>query len=131
MLGIALLAMMQFEANAETCANPENLPQQPLNACAAWEYELAVAELQDVWEQAIEYARGYLSWHHMNDGRPSGADRLMEAQRAWITMRHEHCAAFSYHMRGGSAESLLYYSCRATFTRERTEQLRNLMIEDQ
>ena len=31
--------------------------------------ELADAELQDVWEQAIEYARGYLSHDDMNDER--------------------------------------------------------------
>ena len=131
MLGATLLMMMQFTPNAESCGDYGNLPQQPMNACAAWEYGLADAELQDVWEQAIEYARGYLSHDDMNDGRASGADRLMAAQRAWLTLRDEHCAAYSYHMRGGSAEPLLYHGCRTTMTRQRVMELRNLMIEDQ
>ncbi|MGP1354717.1 MAG: lysozyme inhibitor LprI family protein [Parasphingopyxis sp.] len=131
MLGVTLFAIMQFTPNAETCADSGNLPQQPMNACAAWEYELADAELNDVWEQAIAYARNYLSHDDMNDGRPSGAERLLAAQRAWITLRDEHCAAWSYHMRGGSAEPLLYHGCRTSMTRQRVTELRNLMIEDQ
>ncbi|NNC72643.1 MAG: DUF1311 domain-containing protein [Sphingomonadaceae bacterium] len=128
---VALLFAMQFEANAETCADMGNLPQQPMNACAHWEYELADAELNDVWEQAIEYARNYLNHDDMNDGRPSGAQRLLAAQRAWITLRDEHCAVYSYHMRGGSAEPLLYHGCRTSMTRARTSELRDLMVEDQ
>ncbi|MEM8697194.1 MAG: lysozyme inhibitor LprI family protein [Pseudomonadota bacterium] len=131
MLKVALFALMQFEANAETCADYGNLPQQPMNACAYWEYELADAELQDVWEQAIVYARNYLSFDEMNDGRPSGAERLLAAQRAWIILRDEHCAAWSYHMRGGSAEPLLYHGCRTGMTRQRVTELRDLMVEDQ
>lgn len=131
MLGILLFAMMQFEPSAESCADYGNLPQQQMNACAYWEYELADAELQDVWEQAIGYARNYLSFDDLNDGRETGANRLMAAQRAWIILRDEHCATYSYHMRGGSAEPLLYHGCRTSMTRQRVTELRSLMIEDQ
>jgi uncharacterized protein YecT (DUF1311 family) len=34
-------------------------------------------------------------------------------------------------MRGGTAEPLLYNGCRASMTRERIEDLRSLMLEDQ
>jgi len=125
------LALLQFEAGAETCADYGSAPQQNMNACAYQEYELADSELQDVWEQAIEYARSSLSYDDLNNGRESGTERLPAAQRAWITLRDEHYAAYSYHMRSGSAEPLLYHGCRTTMTRQRTMELCKLMIEDQ
>lgn len=130
MIGIALLFAMQFTPNAETCADSGNLPQQPMNACAAWDFQQADAELNEVYANAIEYARTILNYESERDGRGNAEDRLRAAQRAWITLRDEHCTVWGFHMRGGSAEPLLYNGCRATMTRERTEDLRNLMIED-
>lgn len=131
MLGAILLAAMQFVPNAETCADSGNLPQQPMNMCAAWEFERADAELNEVWEVVLEYTRAHLSGSFEWDERPSGEERLRAAQRAWVTLREEHCGVWGYHMRGGSAEPLLYHGCKTTMTRERIEQLRALMLEDQ
>ncbi|WP_299327052.1 lysozyme inhibitor LprI family protein [Parasphingopyxis sp.] len=131
MLGLTLFVMMQFTPNAETCADSGNLPQQHMNACAYWDFRQADGELNAVYEQVIDYARGNLSYMPDGDTRPSGEERIRRAQRAWITLRDEHCEAWSYHMIGGSAEPLLFHGCRAQMTRERTEELRALMIEDQ
>lgn len=131
MLGITLFAMMQWQPNAEACADMGNLPQQPMNACAHWDYQQADGELNAVYEQVIEYARGYLSYQPEGEAaRPSGEERIRRAQRAWVTLRDEHCEAWSYHMIGGTMEPFLFHSCRARLTRERTEELRRLMIED-
>jgi uncharacterized protein YecT (DUF1311 family) len=132
MLGITLLMAIQFVPNAETCADWGNLPQQHMNACAAWDFEQADAELNAVWEEVLEYARTHLSDSLLDvDERPPGDERLIVAQRAWITLRDEHCAVWGYHMRGGSAEPMLYNGCRADMTRDRIEALRALMLEDQ
>jgi len=130
MLGTILFAAMQFAPNADNCADWSNLPQQPMNMCAAWDFEHADVELNAVWGEVLEYSREYLSYADEGDDRPNGEDRLRAAQRAWITLRDEHCAVWGYHMRGGSAEPLLYNGCRADMTRDRIEALRALMIED-
>jgi uncharacterized protein YecT (DUF1311 family) len=131
MLGPILLAAMQFVPNATTCADSGNLPQQMMNACAAWDFEQADAELNATWPVALDYVRTHLSESSDWDDRPSGEERLRAAQQAWIILRDEHCGVWGYHMRGGTAEPLLYNGCRASMTRERIEDLRSLMLEDQ
>ena len=130
MLGLALFALLQWEINAEICADSGNLPQQHMNACAAWDFEQADAELNVVWDEVLAYARGDLSYMPEGDDRGSAEQHLVGAQRAWIALRDEHCLVWSFHMRGGSAEPLLYHGCRSAMTRARTEELRSLMIEE-
>jgi uncharacterized protein YecT (DUF1311 family) len=130
MLGMILFAFMQWETNADICADSGNLPQQHINACAFWDFQQADAELNGVWAQAIGYAETTLGYAPENDERASAAARLRSAQRAWITVRDEHCAVVSYHMRGGSGESMLYNGCRASMTQARTAELRGMMLEE-
>lgn len=127
---LALLMLLQWETNAQICADSGNLPQQHMNACAAWDFEQADAELNETWDEVIAYVRDTLSEAPDWDDRGSGEEHLRAAQRAWITLRDEHCTVWAFHMRGGSAEPLLYNGCRAQMTRERTRELRELMIEE-
>ena len=53
-----------------------------------------------------------------------GADvQLRDAQRAWVTFRDANCAAEGYAMRGGTAEPMVIYYCRARITQARTADL--------
>ncbi len=126
---LALLMLLQWETNAQVCADMGNLPQQHMNACAAWDFEQADTELNRVWEQAMAAVRERDGYAVQYDGRASGEERLRAAQRAWIVVRDEHCAVYGYQMRGGSAEPFLYNGCRAAMTRDRTEELRSLLPE--
>lgn len=130
MIVLALSMLLQWETNAQVCADSGNLPQQHMNACAAWDFEQADAELNDVWGEVLAYVRGHFGAAPEWDDRGTGEAHLRAAQRAWITLRDEHCTVWSFHMRGGSAEPLLYHGCRAGMTRKRTQELRDLMIED-
>jgi len=56
---------------------------------------------------------------------------LLEAQRAWITFRDAHCTAVALPNQGGTIHPLIYNSCRAAVTRQRTEQLRELVKSGQ
>ncbi|MCA1749313.1 MAG: lysozyme inhibitor LprI family protein [Sphingomonadales bacterium] len=127
---MALLMLLQWETNAQICADSGNLPQQGMNACAAWDFEQADAELNETWAEVLAYVRETFSESPPWDDRGSGEYRLRAAQRAWITLRDEHCTVMAFHMRGGSAEPMLYNGCRAEMTRQRTEELRDLMLED-
>jgi len=48
---------------------------------------------------------------------------LRDAQRAWIPFRDAACAAEGYQMRGGSAEPMVIYGCRARVTQTRAADL--------
>ena len=129
MIALALLMLLQWETNAQICADSGNLPQQHMNACAAWDFEQADAELTETWGEALVYVRANLGPSEWDD-RGSGEAHLIAAQRAWITLRDEHCTVWAFHMRGGTAEPLLYHGCRAEMTRQRTAELRELMLEE-
>ena len=57
------------------------------------------------------------------------ADALLKAQRSWIAFRDGHCETEGFKYRGGSIEPLIVHSCRATLTRQRTQQLNSLLEE--
>jgi uncharacterized protein YecT (DUF1311 family) len=60
------------------------------------------------------------------DNRPSDAETLRQAERAWIRFRDLHCAMEGYSERGGTIERVIEASCFVRVTRERTEQLRKM-----
>lgn len=53
----------------------------------------------------------------------SAVAALKTAQRAWIPFRDGNCAAEAFMMKGGSAEPLVYYSCLASMTATRADEL--------
>ena len=56
-----------------------------------------------------------------------GAEKLREAQRAWIPFRDAACAVEGWPMRGGSAEPLLVYGCLTKLTEQRISDLEGLL----
>jgi uncharacterized protein YecT (DUF1311 family) len=58
---------------------------------------------------------------------PSYRQALLASQRAWLTFRDAQCVMQGYGYRGGSAEPMERLACRATLTRERTKQLKDLV----
>lgn len=122
-LVLAVQVSMDLEYREHSCEDPQN--QHGINACALRDFEGADAELNRLWPQVVAAVREQDAGISRDwDERPSGEERLREAQRAWIIFRDAHCAVESFAMRGGSAEPLLYNGCRARLTRERIAQLR-------
>jgi uncharacterized protein YecT (DUF1311 family) len=108
------------------CSDPQS--QSSMNQCAALDFQRADKALNVAWRDMVAYVRANNKDYGPDwDKRPSGEARLREAQRAWITFRDAHCAVHGYEARGGSMEPLLYESCRAEVTQQRTEQLRLLI----
>lgn len=87
-----------------------NLPQQPLNICAAYRYGQADAELNRIW-QLLEADYGRM-------------EALREAQRAWITFRDLTCFAEAEGVQGGSIYPLILNGCLERQTLRRIEDLR-------
>lgn len=127
---IALLAFAGFVGQAQAqeidCATA--MVQADLNQCAAAEWEVADQLLNQRYKEAMALLREWDA--DLPDTLKGGAESLREAQRAWITYRDAACAAEGYPMRGGSAEPLLVYGCKARLTEARTKDLEGLLDYD-
>ena len=104
------------------CSNPQN--QSTMNRCAFLDFEAADAELNAIWPLARKANATFAEY--LPDNLKADEKALLEAQRAWITFRDAHCASIALPNIGGTIYPLIYNSCRADVTRQRTEQLREL-----
>ena len=108
-------------AGAQDCGNPAN--QAEMNNCAYGDWQLADAELNRVWKQAMKVAR-QMDLDYLPDGQRPAVDILRDAQRLWIKFRDQACEAESLAFRGGSAQAMLLYACMERLTVRRTEDLK-------
>lgn len=124
---VFLLAAQAGAAAADEvdCANA--MTQYDMNYCAGREFAAADAELNRVWREVITSEAAEDRRYNREDregGRQrDGEAQLRAAQRAWVTFRDGQCAYESYENFGGTMEPLVYNSCRAELTRQRTAQL--------
>lgn len=125
MRAAVLLMLLALPAGAQDVDCENAMAQQEMNLCAAQDYEEADAALNDAYRQARAAMKGL-------DANLSAGDRgaeaaLLAAQRAWLPYRDAACASAGWLMHGGSAEPLVVYGCLASLTRQRTEELLNLV----
>lgn len=105
------------------CSNPQN--QTTMNRCAFLDFEEADLELNAIWPAARKANATFAQY--LTEERKADANALLEAQRAWIKFRDAHCTSIAMPNAGGTIYPLIYNSCRANVTRQRTEQLRALV----
>ncbi len=124
-----ILPLLLLAGQQPDCRDPQT--QVEMNRCAAEEFIEADVELNAAWGEFLHYAREIDAAEPPHgDERPGAETRMRRGQRAWVTFRDQHCAVAGYEARGGSMESMLYDSCRAALTRERSRQLRQLIGGD-
>ncbi len=98
---------------APDCDNA--MTQSDMNACAYQDYQAADEALNETYAWAMKRARAY----------ENGSDTaLRTAQRAWIPYRDAACAAEAKLYEGGSIRPLIEYSCLATLTKRRSDDMR-------
>jgi uncharacterized protein YecT (DUF1311 family) len=125
-LAIAVVLMSMGGAAAQQnidCGYP--LTQSEMTYCAEQGWHEADADLNTVYKDAMAKMRELDSY--LDASLRGAADALKEAQRAWIPYRDKACAAYGFQGRGGSIEPMLIYGCRATMTRARIEELKDLV----
>lgn len=112
------------------CGDP--LTQHEINACAHIDYLDADAGLNAQWALTAATMKQWDAEYgdSFSDGRPGFFDTLLAAQRAWLNYRDRHCASEGYLFRNGSAEPMMVSTCMARLSRERTEQLKELVETD-
>jgi uncharacterized protein YecT (DUF1311 family) len=116
---VVILALWAVPALAQKvpCTNP--VTQADMNECAALDWEIADAELNAAYAQAIATARDMNAYSQVNV-----EESLREAQRAWVTFRDLACEVESLVAEGGSMQPMIYSACLTTLTEERTDALR-------
>lgn len=132
-LMLSIPALAQDEPKVD-CDNAQT--QVEMNYCARVDWEEADQALNTTYKEvraklADDDARAKLAERDKEwvDAGPTAVERLLDAQRAWITFRDAHCEVVSFSARGGSMQSMLYSDCLATLTRQRTKQLESLVGE--
>ena len=121
-----LLASMPADEPQWNCEDPG--PQQEMNYCAYQDYLKADAEMNVQWKKTAAVMKQHdASWDASWDERAGFFATLLEAQRAWLKYRDTHCTSEGYIFRGGSMEPFMVSSCKAALTKERTEQLKELV----
>jgi len=99
--------------------------QAVMNICSFREYLRADIELNQAWDSAAEHAKRPHFPASPHDSPAKEFERLLAAQRAWVTFRDAHCAATTGPREdGGSMWPLLNNGCLTQLTRKRTKQLR-------
>ena len=115
------LMLLAAPAAAQDIDCASAMAQSDLNQCAWQDWQAQDADLNAAYQAAMTVARDW------DAGLPAAergaATALKQAQRAWITFRDKACAAEGYAMKGGSAEPLLVYGCKARLSETRAEQL--------
>lgn len=130
MLGAFLLLAASAASEPEIHCD-QAMTQSDMNICSYRDYEQADRELNAQWSITAARMKTYDAEPSVpKDGRPGYFATLLEAQRAWISYRDAHCRSEGYLMRGGSGEPLLNNGCRATLTRARSAQLKDLAEEN-
>jgi uncharacterized protein YecT (DUF1311 family) len=122
-----LLTLLLFAPAQELrCEDPTT--QSDMTRCEVRRFEAADRDMNRQWKLTLAAMRN-ADRSPGDDGRPSYADQLLKAQRAWLAYRDAHCDSDGYRMRGGSAEPMLVAPCRADLTEGRTKQLAGLVEE--
>ena len=102
-----------------------------MTACAGGQYEVADAELNDVWRQVIASIQATDA-----DIMPAAEEKvwqkaMTEAQRAWATFKDEDCSGgVSHEWYGGSGANLAVAACLYGHTVTRTKELRERYLNN-
>ncbi|WP_254564690.1 lysozyme inhibitor LprI family protein [Oscillatoria sp. HE19RPO] len=91
------------------CNNPQS--QSEMNACAGQRWQATDRELNQIYQGLIPQLSN------------SRRQKLVTAQRAWITFRDSECAFYSSFAEGGSMQPMLYSGCLANLTEIRNSEL--------
>ena len=121
---LLLLASGQPADPEANCDDP--ITQTEMNICSWQSYKQADEDLNAAWKQAADRAKQSDVSAAEYDGPTDAFDRLLTAQRAWLTYRDAHCLAENGRREdSGTIWPLLQNSCLEALTEQRTNQLRS------
>ncbi|MDL2405345.1 lysozyme inhibitor LprI family protein [Rhizobium calliandrae] len=135
---LKVLASSAFVATVLMCgsANAQNDSDQPkvdcnnaqtqmdMNICAQRDYDEADKALNEQYKRTR--AAMVATDADLDVDQKGAEEALIKAERAWVDYRDGQCEAEGFEARGGSMEPMLVSGCKATLTKQRTEELKTL-----
>jgi uncharacterized protein YecT (DUF1311 family) len=110
----------------DDCSDPQD--QHRMNFCASLDLGAADAALNQQWELTVAAMKAAdAQVDRAYDQQPGYYETLLEEQRAWLMFRDAQCLLHSYEARGGSMQPMLELGCKASLTKQRTQDLRELV----
>ena len=134
-LAVLLVAPFAAGSAAAQAICPDTTGVQAnLNECAQRSYRASDDALNAAWSKARDWAaaederqrRAGFEGFDSVDGPKPASNLLLEAQRAWLVYRDNHCAAENLETSNGSMWPMTFTNCLERLTRERTEELESL-----
>ena len=126
-----MLAFLLLAAQDKPIDCEKDYAQQVMNICADRDFQAADAKLKEQWKIALARMKdldaSYDRDRREGDTSAGYAPTLLESQRAWLKYREAQCAVEGQYMRGGSGEPMMYSTCMAGLTRDRTAFLAKLL----
>ncbi len=101
--------------------------QAQLNARADAGWKTADVAMTVQWRRAYLRMKARDAQDTSRDGGFGYAAAMLASQRAWLQFRDRQCVVEGGQFAGGSMQPMAQSQCRARLTRERTEQLKELM----
>jgi len=92
---------------------PGDAPQAEINQCLERAFTRADAALNRQWQETLR-------------ARPSGAEQLRTAQRAWLTYRNAHCESAVPSVASAEIQTSEAMLCRTRLTEARTRELADI-----
>jgi len=114
----AVLLALADRARALDCSNP--ITTADMVTCASRDFDEADKALNASYTSAMALMR------KRAPDLPKAADRLRDAQRAWLAYRDANCGWAAGAVDGGSMEPLVSLGCKTTMTRARTAELKDV-----
>ena len=114
LLSSCLLANNAFAAPKVNCTDPQGTPE--INYCAEQAYQAADKLLNANYKKLVAT---------LTDNAEK--ERLVSAQRAWVSFRDKHCEFETASMRDGTGYSGYLSACLEELTKSRAEALKKLL----
>lgn len=111
--------------------------QAEMNQCAGQEYKKEDTQLNTAYQKILKlmqsdrldaekrHDRDQINWTQRR------IDKLIAAEKAWITYRDLHCEAAKHEYEGGSMSPMVWASCMAETTRDRIDELKSSYARDE
>ncbi len=117
----------QTPATPQPCS--EARTQTEINECFATLYQQTDAQLNTTYNKIVASMKSsFVDAQHQNDAPrithdQSAMDKLLAAQRAWLTYRDLHCDSVKFQYEGGSLSPTVWSQCMAETTQQRIASL--------
>ena len=115
-----------FQDLAEASCNPQGISDFEIATCAHHRFLAEDKRLNSIYRELVSATKGHRDPDMAMD-IPDQSKLIIEAQRAWLFVRDNHCMAVGVNWSGGNGRAAAEFDCMATMTSQRANDLQLLL----